>query len=72
MQHKLLASSNFPELSCTGKEISSVFHPIIQQCYEPSMGCQQIWRFFHLADSEKQVPIGQLGHDKLYKKSECS
>ena len=28
---------------------------------------QQIWRFLYLADSEKQVPIGQPGHDKLYK-----
>ena len=29
--------------------------------------CEQIWRFFHLADSAKQVTFGQAGHDKLYK-----
>ena len=28
---------------------------------------EQIWRFFHSADSAKQVPFGQAGHDKLYK-----
>ena len=28
---------------------------------------QQIWRFFHLNDSNKQVPHGQLGYDPLFK-----
>ena len=28
---------------------------------------QQIFRFLHLADSSRQIPAGQPGHDKLYK-----
>ena len=28
---------------------------------------QQIWQYFHLNDSDKQVPHGQLGYDPLYK-----
>ena len=28
---------------------------------------EQIYRFFHLADSSQAVPTGEPGHDKLYK-----
>lgn len=28
---------------------------------------EQIWRFFHLSNSDDQIPCGQPGHDKLFK-----
>ena len=33
----------------------------------PLVRFHQIWRFFHLCDSSKQVPRGQPGYDVLYK-----
>ena len=46
-------------------------HPLLQGTQIPEIMTlvrfEQIWRFLHLADSEKQIPQGQPGHDKLYK-----
>lgn len=28
---------------------------------------EQIWRFFHLSNNDDHIPVGQSGHDKLFK-----
>ena len=46
-------------------------HPLLQGTQLPEIitvvRFEQVWRFLHLANSEKQIPQGQPGHDKLYK-----